>query len=1106
MKSLYRRFSALFLAALLILGVMLPASAQRSAPSPICRLGTDPSDMLSGGGRRVQADGELYYISDSDGAVYALGRFDTPVVEGPVAKLNYAEGVLYYARDRKTAFDLCAFDLETGEERVLLEDFSGRIGQLYLVDGQDLVFSCGNAIWQFPLEGDRCRLLMLAPDLWSFVPTGCGIVYATGSLFDYNLYANENLLVRHAEAYSVRFDLENGLLCYTCDEQDYQMDLAAAFAGTAEAQAFVGGHKESVEDSQRELPDWTMTAEESLQRYYGEIADSRVETEGPIPLFSTHDYRQPANEGTLNIIRRARQMLNVQWTPLQEVGGWGYTDESYGLEILYEPEVTYVGLPYGQGLSYVPWYTSLIGFVNAVNDIESSFYTERCSYWRGSQYYGTDCSGFASWAWETTVNGSNSPQRKTCPSMISWDKCAEVGRSYTLIQLGDALISSAHAVLVTDVTYSLDGTITSIELSQANPTTAYNGCCYSTRYSGTAALQTLNNNYFVNGSYSVYRNTVRDTVTYKHSCAVPLEGDVCSICGCGMAPVEPDPTVCVGIDISEWNTITDWSAVAEQVDFVILRVGGTGYRAGGIFKDSSFEENVLGCVENGIPYGLFYYAGATTAEKAREEADAVLGWLNESNARPSLPIFYDVEEEKNILTLSNAELADVVSAFCSELEDFGFRSGVYASASLWDNNFKGFESYSGPVHWVAHWDTKHVTVDLGASVWQYTNEGTVPGITGNVDMDYWIGPLGETEHPSTLELVPPTCIDGSLTSTCVVCGRVLEQPIPGGAGHVPGRTETRVEVEPTCTETGVTEEITYCSVCGEVAEKMVVTSEPLGHDYVGTVNPPTCTAGGYTSYVCSRCEDRYTDDELPALGHVWTLTEVLTEGETLHESTGLYTCSVCKETKEARLCAGEVFTDMPADDVWSHDSIDWAYFNGVTSGTSATTFSPDDTLFRGQVVTFLWAAARKPSPTNTENPFEDVSETIYFFTPVLWAVERHITSGTSATTFSPWENCTRAHIITFLWAAAGKPQPTLTENPFTDVSEDAYYYDAVRWAYEVGITRGIGDGLFGPYDTCNRSQMVAFLKASAYFLRPEEPPVEDEDPGDARSALLVSVP
>ena len=170
-------------------------------------------------------------------------------------------------------------------------------------------------------------------------------------------------------------------------------------------------------------------------------------------------------------------------------------------------------------------------------------------------------------------------------------------------------------------------------VSQANPTTAYNGCCYSTRYSGTAALQTLNNNYFVNGSYSVYRNTVRDTVTYKHSCAVPLEGDVCSICGCGTAPVEPDPTVFVGIDISEWNTITDWSAVAEQVDFVILRVGRTGNSAGGIFKDSSFEENVLGCVENGIPYGLFYYAGATTAEKAREEADAVLGWLNESNAR-----------------------------------------------------------------------------------------------------------------------------------------------------------------------------------------------------------------------------------------------------------------------------------------------------------------------------------------------------------------------------------------------------------------------------------------------------------------------------------------
>jgi len=1080
MKTLFQRFSAVFLAALLICSAALPAAAQRKAVSAICKLGTDPSDMLSGGGRRVRAGAQLYYINDDDGAVYAMGCVDTPVVEGTVENLNYANGVLYFARDNEKGFDLCAFDLETGKERVLLHGFSGRIGQLYLVDEQKLVFSSSNAIWEIPLDGGSRRLLMLAPDLWSFVPTGCGIIYATGKLFDYSIYADKHLLVEHAEDYTVRFDLEGGILCYTCGERDYQMDLAAVFAGNAEAKEFVGRTEEPADDTQMEFENWGMSAEESMLRMTGAITSSRVETDDPAPVLATHQYRQPANEGTMNIVRRARQMLNIKWTPLQCFGGWGYADLSYDMGIFYEADVTYTGLPYGQGLNYVPWYTSLSGFIGAVNDIESKLYTEYCTYERGSQYYGTDCSAFVSWAWQTTANGSSRTlERKTCPTLISWDKTAEIGRSYTLIQLGDALISSGHAVLVTDVTYSMDGTITSIELSQANPTIAYNGCCYSTRYSGTAALQALNNSYFVNGSYSVYRNTVRDTVTYTHDCAVPLEGDVCWACGCGTASTAPDPSVSIGIDLSEWNTVTDWSAVAEEVDFAILRVGRTGITKGGIFEDSLFAENVRSCVQNGIPFGLYYYAGATTVEKARQEADAVLGWLYEANAYPSLPIFYDVEENNNILTLSYAEMASVVSAFCSEIEDAGFRSGVYASASLWDSAFRGYECYGDTVHWVAHWDTEHLTADLGASVWQYSCEGTVAGISGDVDMNYWIGPLGETEHPSTVELKAPSCLDGSLSSTCVICGRVLEQPIPGDGPHTPGRTEINVEIESTCTESGVTEQIIYCSVCGEIIEKTVTATDPLGHDYVGVTTVPTCTEGGYTTYTCSRCQDSYTDKETEPKGHDWVLTRVLTEGETLHESTGLYTCVTCKETKEAPLCAGEVFIDMPAEAPWSHDAIDWAYFNGVTCGTSYKTFSPYGTLTRGQAMTFLWAAAGKPTPKSRNNPFEDVHEGDYFLDPVLWAVENGYTAGTSATTFSPYEPVTTGQMITFLWVFAGRPINGEPENPFDDVYKDHdYWYHPALWAYYGDIlvgNEGNSSNLLAPYTPCSRTYVVTYL-------------------------------
>ena len=999
MKSLLKRFGIVTLAVLLVCTAVLPVSALRSPLSPVCELGSDPSDMIYGGGRRVQADGHDYYIDDSDESVYELNDARELVLEGPVAKLNYADGMLYYARTKTDSFDLCFFDLNSRKERVLLENFSGRIGQLYLVNKKTLVFSCGNEVWSFNPEDAACTLLFKAPGLASFIPTGSGFLYATGERFDYTLYANGKLVAQHVETYTVHFDLEDGLLVYSCGGADYQVDLTEAFLGHVKPQSYVGYVKDHAEEAREHVQLWgCWSPEETALRYSGAISDSRIETEDAEPLFYGHAVRQPASDGVLNIVRRARQMLNVQWTPVGDkgFGGWGYTDLSYGLEIFYEPGVTYTGLPYGQcvggsyGGSYVPWSVSLSGFVAAVNNPESKLYTDRCTYDRGSQCYGTDCSGFVSWAWQT-------PNRKTCPSLIDWEHSVKVGRSYSEIRLGDALINDYHAMLVTDVTYSMDGkTITSIEISQANPTAQdlYNGCAHSTRYSGSAALEVLNRDYFVNDSYSVYRNSVRDNVSYTHDCAVPLEGDVCEICGCGTEPEPADSKLCKGIDLSEWNTVTDWSAVAEQVDFAILRIGRTGITVGGIYKDSEVDNFIQGCTEHEIPFGFYYYAGATTPEKAREEADAILGWLLESGVTPSLPIFYDVEEPENILKLSKGKLAEVISAFCSELEDSGFRAGVYASASLWDYSFRGYDFYNSTVHWIAHWGTDRVTASLGANVWQYSSTGSVAGIKGDVDMDYWVGPLGETQHPSTLVLTPPTCVeDGSLTSNCTVCERVLKQTM-----------------------------------------------------------------------------------------HAFQFVEVLTQGETLHESTGLYRCVNCNTvTKEAPLCASVVFSDIGEAGNWAHNAIDWAYFSGLTSGTSATTFSPNATVTRGQVVTFLYTLEGRPEITGV-NPFADVNENDYFYLPVLWAVEHQITNGTSDSTFSPAYPCVRAQIVTFLWAAAGRPEPESTECSFVDVSEDDYFYQAVLWAAENGVTGGIDSTHFGPAESCTRAQMVTFLKAASPIL------------------------
>jgi hypothetical protein len=168
-----------------------------------------------------------------------------------------------------------------------------------------------------------------------------------------------------------------------------------------------------------------------------------------------------------------------------------------------------------------------------------------------------------------------------------------------------------------------------------------------------------------------------------------------------------------------------------------------------------------------------------------------------------------------------------------------------------------------------------------------------------------------------------------------------------------------------------------------------------------------------------------------------------------------------------------VFTDVD-EDAYYAEAVAWAVANEITKGTSETTFSPDDDCTRAQVVTFLWRYAGKPEPTTAENPFTDVEEGTDYYKAILWAYENGITTGTSETTFSPDETCTRAQVVTFLWRYEGELTYEEAET-FTDVAEDAYYAKAVAWAVHEWITKGTGDGQFSPDETCTRGQVVTFL-------------------------------
>ncbi len=166
------------------------------------------------------------------------------------------------------------------------------------------------------------------------------------------------------------------------------------------------------------------------------------------------------------------------------------------------------------------------------------------------------------------------------------------------------------------------------------------------------------------------------------------------------------------------------------------------------------------------------------------------------------------------------------------------------------------------------------------------------------------------------------------------------------------------------------------------------------------------------------------------------------------------------------------FTDVQSG-TYYYDAVQWAVDQSITAGTTATTFSPDVSCTRAQIVTFLWRAAGSPK-VNGNNPFADVQPSAYYYDAVLWAIEQGITAGTTSTTFSPDDTCTRAQAVTFLYRAAGSPIVSGTNN-FTDVDSNSYYVPAVQWAVEKGVTAGTSETTFSPNSDCTRGQIVTFL-------------------------------
>ena len=356
-------------------------------------------------------------------------------------------------------------------------------------------------------------------------------------------------------------------------------------------------------------------------------------------------------------------------------------------------------------------------------------------------------------------------------------------------------------------------------------------------------------------------------------------------------------------------------------------------------------------------------------------------------------------------------------------------------------------------------------------------------------------------------VTPPGCEEeGYTTYTCTLCEDSYRDAVTPALGHSYGPEICKQP--PTCTEPGV--QVRTCTRCGHSQRETVealghaydqgtVTQAPsctspgikaytctrcgsqetealppLPHRYGELVTPPTCTEEGYTTHTCTVCGDQYVDCYVNSRGHSWDRGRVTAPPTETASGVRTWLCTRCGDNRtEAIGPWPNPFVDVTQERYY-YTPVRWAADAGVTAGVDSTHFAPGSTCTRGQVVTFLWRAYGCPAPKSAQCPFGDVSPQRYYYQAVLWAAEQRITDGVDATHFAPDRTVTRGQLVTFLWRAEGCPTGVGT-NPFADVERGRFYYDAVLWAAKAGITTGVDATHFRPNQSCTRGQVATFL-------------------------------
>lgn len=499
-----KRTFSLLLAALMIFG-LLPAGA--GALEADFTIGN--SDLnIQNDGVMLSAGEDFYFVHD--GIFLQRGEQVIALSADAGRNLNLYGGYLYYTVG---AVLLCIPAEGGAAERVF--EAEGSIDRLYVVNGDFVYLSGGAAFVRKP--GETAAKRFSGPSgIRNLIPTPQGNLYLTGEVFDYSLWAGERqLLSGLTSCYT-----DSGYLAVQKAGENYMISLHKLFNGfdpAADLEEFNIHGKVSM------LELFTPTDENAISEdndnnelqldFAALLNDAGLEPNVSAVSLMTAEpgVAPPLSEGQKNIVKRARQLTEIEWTPLENITQWGERG-------IFKAETTYVGLPYGQPVNtggYVGYGISLEDFAAAARDNSSKLHTTYSMYNKIAPCYSTDCSGYVSYAWDLK-------QRKTTYSISEVSE--KVGdKSLYSLQVGDALNDiSSHVVLISDLTYDASGAVIGLEVMEQTPVITQ-----VTRY-GQGASRSLASfqSYYFGRGYEIYRNPNRDAVTYTPNPAVPLDGEI----------------------------------------------------------------------------------------------------------------------------------------------------------------------------------------------------------------------------------------------------------------------------------------------------------------------------------------------------------------------------------------------------------------------------------------------------------------------------------------------------------------------------------------------------------------------------------------------------